>query len=411
MGNNNSKTVFSQCLEWLEIPPIISDFLDYRSPKLTIGATVRLFVEACLSGRKDTESIAINLKASPELQELTGVESISHSQLTRKLGQFPVWLSQYLFDRILGDLGNLLEETCTRKVPELPVGPLTLVDSSGIKLPGYSGKWAYVNKDKNQVKLHLSLSTEWPDIAVPRKVVLSTGAVSDTEVAFELVTDRGTTYVMDRGYIHYAHFKAWLEAGISFVARIQKRSKTQVLEERPIPEGEPDLLRDADVQMEVPKDRTQKMRLRLVEFKDSKDRTYRVVTTRWDLTAREVAECYRARWGIELFFKWMKQYLKLSKLYSAKPEAVWNHIYLCLISHALCALVKLKSGTGHGLCKVLKYMRQYMAKGWEEMLAELNRSPSKFSRGRQKKPIRGRPRKHPKKYKAQKQILADASSQ
>ncbi|XID94073.1 IS4 family transposase [Paenibacillaceae bacterium WGS1546] len=411
MGNNISKTVISQCLEWLDIPEFVSDFLDYRTNKLTLAASIRLFVEAQLSDRQDPECIVENLRDSEELQALTGLTSLSASRFSRKLSELPTWFLQYLFEDLTRRIHTALQQTCEDRGLKKELIPLSIIDSSSITLPDYHGKWAYFSKGKNQVKLHMRLSTQWPDLAIPSKVVLSTGAVADTEVAIELVTEQGTTYVMDRGYINYAHFKKWLKAGIRFVVRVQKRSKTQILEKRVLPSEEPDLLLDADVLMAVPERPNETMRLRLVEFKDDKERTYRLITSRWDLSAREIADIYRARWDIELFFKWMKQYLRLAKLYSNKPTAVWNQIYMALIAHALCVLVKLETGTKHGLCKVLKLMRQYMAKSWEKLLDALFRKPTKTSKGRQKKRKRGPPKKHPKKYVAQKLVLENEFNQ
>lgn len=407
MGNHNSKTVISQCFEWLDIPEFVCDYLDYRKQKLTLAASILLFVEAQLSDRKDPDCIVENLRDSVELQALTGIESLSASQFSRRLYELPTWLLQYLFENITRRIQDTFAQTCQSSGLKKELIPLSLIDSSSITLPDYHGKWAYTSKGKNQVKLHMRLSTQWPDLAIPSKVVLSTGAVADTEVAVELVTEQGTTYVMDRGYINYAHFKKWLEAGILFVARLQQRSKTKILEKRELPAEETNLLLDADVLMVVPKQPDQTMKLRLVEFKDDKGRIYRLVTSRWDLSAREIADIYRARWDVELFFKWMKQYLRLAKLYSYKPQAVWNQIYMSLIAHALCVLVKLHTGTKHGLCTVLKRMRQYMVKSWEKLLGTLFRKPTKTSKGRQKKPKRGRPRIHPKKQKSQKIVLAN----
>lgn len=411
MGNDISKSVISQCLEWLDISEFVGEFLDYRKHKLTLAASIRLFVEAQLSGRKDPECVVENLLDCPELQALTGLTSLSASQFSRKLAELPTWFLQYLFHDITRQMQSLLQATGEGGGLEKELMPLSIIDSSSITLPDYHGKWAYVSKGKNQVKLHLRLSTQWPDLAVPSKVVLSTGAVSDTEVAIELVTEQGTTYVMDRGYINYAHFKKWLKAGILFVVRLQMRSKTQILATRSIPEEDANVLLDADVLMTVPKRPDETMKLRLVEFKDDKGRTYRLITSRWDVTAREIADIYRARWDIELFFKWMKQYLHMAKLYSSKPAAVWNQIYMALIAHALCILVKLKTGTKHGLCKVLKLLRQYLFRSWEKLLAAMFRKPTKTSKGRQKKPKRGRPRKHPKKNVAQKMVLLSEFNQ
>jgi hypothetical protein len=158
-------------------------------------------------------------------------------------------------------------------------------------------------------------------------------------------------------------------------------------------------------QLTIPKHQDQTVVLRLVEYKDEKDRCYRVITNRWDLSAQEISEIYRDRWAVELFFKWMKQHHQLVKLYSSKPEAVWNQIYIGLIAYCLCALVKIQRGTKRSTWVVLRLIRLYMFKQWNEFLDELNRPPTKASKGRRKKGKPGRPRMHPEKPKAQKSIV------
>jgi len=405
MGNFNSKTVISQCLNWLDIPEWICSFLDYRTQKLTCRAAILLGIEAQLSGRQDPESIVYNLQVDDELKALTGLTSLSASQFSRGLNEMPTFLLQYLLQSVSCDVQAKLREARPGARTDKTIPKLSIIDSSSIPLPEFHGKWAYCSKDRNSVKLHLRLSTEWPDLAIPNKVILSTGAVTDSEVAVELVTEQGTTYVMDRGYINYAHYKKWLDSGILFVARLQTKNKTRILETRLTPEEESDLLLDADVLIQVTKKPETTIKLRLVEFKDEKNRVYRLITSNWELTAREIADIYRERWGIELFFKWMKQNLHLSKLYSYKPNAVWNQIYLALIAHALCVLVKLHTGAKQGLCQILKLMRVYISRSWEMLLAALFREPTKTSQGRRKKPKRGRKRLHPEKKKGIKVII------
>ncbi|TYR76204.1 transposase, partial [Rossellomorea vietnamensis] len=90
-----------------------------------------------------------------------------------------------------------------------------------------------------------------------------------------------------------------------------------------VPEGKT-ILRDAKVILGAEK----KMRpVRLVEYQDSEGKTYKVATTRWDLSAIEIAEIYKNRWIIELFFKWIKQSLRFVKVWSTKPQGIWNQMF------------------------------------------------------------------------------------
>jgi hypothetical protein len=178
---------------------------------------------------------------------------------------------------------------------------------------------------------------------------------------------------------------SWLEKNCQFVIRIKDRHLVkQVLEEYPTDAADPGLLRDAIVYlggahcwMEHP--------VRVVEFKDEKQRVYRIVTSRFDLSAREIADLYRQRWQIELFFRWMKQHLKFAKLYSYKPQAVWNHILMAMIAYSLMFLVRMQVQTSKTEWEILQLVRVYAHRSWIAFLVAVNKQPSGKTKGRQKR--------------------------
>ncbi|MBA9088446.1 IS4 transposase [Fontibacillus solani] len=223
--------------------------------------------------------------------------------------------------------------------------------------------------------------------------------MADSEVVMEMVVDDDSIYVMDRGYIAYRNYQAWTEQNRHFVARIQKRNRTELLRERPVPPNSK-VSRDADVKVSYT-EQGQKVdiELRLVEFSDDKDNFYRVLTNVDELSAEQISEIYRHRWMIELFFKWIKQHLKLVKLYSLDPEAIWTQMYLALTAYALVLIVKLETGTTRTPWKVLQLLRIHIHNSWEAFLEALFRQPTRTSKGRRKKAKIGRPRKYPLKLK------------
>jgi hypothetical protein len=288
------------------------------------------------------------------------------------------------------------------------LGRLHIIDSTSISLPEVAGKWAYVSKNKNAVKMHTRLVVADRNTVYPDKIIASTAGVadSDSEVVLELVTDSDAIYVFDRGYIVYGNYKTWVEQSLRFVARIQTRSKTAILMERDVPNGSP-VLRDADVRISFKKEgETFETELRLVEFLDEKGRMYRLLTNVCDLTADQISEVYRHRWMIELFFKWIKGHLKLVKLYSCDREAVWSQMYFALTAFALIRWIKLQTGAKQTAWDILKYVRNYASKTWQEFVDALFRPPGRTSKGRRKKPKVGRPRKHPEKKKVAR-VIAD----
>ncbi|MBG9793202.1 hypothetical protein ABD76_12135 [Paenibacillus dendritiformis] len=201
-------------------------------------------------------------------------------------------------------------------------------------------------------------------------------------MVLDLVIDGDAIHVLDRGYITYRHYKQWLDHNLSFVARIQKSSKTAIICEREVDETTP-VLRDADVIVSYKDEEGQviEVQLRLVEYTDEKNRQYRVLTNVWDKSAAQFCEIYQCRWMIELFFKWMRKQMSLVHLYSSHPAAVWNQIFLALIAYDLVMLVRKEAETTQTLWSFVKLLRAYMNKTWDQFLMALHRKPTKALEG------------------------------
>lgn len=399
MGSISEKTVIEKCLQMLDIADYRHPYSDHGAKKLLTGQAILLLVEAQLHQHHSLWEISENLRARKEMQELTGLEEIHASTIHRKLESLPLQMLQQLCQTILERVND-----CHRDKKGFPnLGKLHAVDATKIVLPKKAGEWAFCSKSENSIKIHMRYVIADETTAYPDQFMLSTGAVSDHEGGIALVTDPHATHILDRGYLGYKQFQSWNELGIPFVARVKANSNLLTIEERDIPD-DTCLLRDADVQLQASKT-SEPFVLRLVEFQDDEDHIYRLLTNRWDITAEEVSEIYRYRWKIELFFKWIKQHLRVVKLYNHKPEAVWSQIYIAMIAYGLCELIRMETGTKRTIWEVLKLLRIYWHDRWEQFIASLCRSPSRTSRGRKKKAKLGRPRKHPKKLKAVQFVL------
>jgi hypothetical protein len=275
-----------------------------------------------------------------------------------------------------------INETKTGTGISPTIGRLHIVDATDISLPSFLGHWARCGSRKTGVRLHVRLVVADPNTVFPDKVIASTVNVRESKVALELVLENDVTYVMDRGYENCLHFEKWVAGGKLFVARVRDRTRLHPVngsERETLPcDGQLQVLQDVDVLTN--KTTTP---LRLVAFQDDKGRRYRVLTNRWDLTAAEVASIYKNRWKIELFFKWVKQHLKLVKLHGCQPDSVWNQLFLSLIAFAVSLLVKLDLQTSKSQWKVLQLLRTYIYHTWEQFKLELNRPPTRHSKGRQ----------------------------
>lgn len=377
----SDKQVVRQCLSYLPLQDFIAPILDYRKQLKTVN-----LLKILISGQLlDWDSLGIiesAIRSDEEYQTEFQITSINKSQLSRRINDVPVEVTQTLFAAVVHEIRKRLNLSPSRNNSKLT---LAVIDSTSLRMPPVLGDWAYVTRKQNSVKVHTRLMVIDKNTAYPDKIVPSTGNISDYEGSDDLVVDPGVLYVMDRGYVCYKRMEKWATSKIDFVVRLANHHYAEVLEERKISADEHAVVRDAIVLLgNQPKTRM-KTPLRLIEFYDDQGRFYRLVTTKHDLSAAELMDVYRNRWLVELFFKWLKQHLKFAKLYSHQPNAVWNHIFLALVAYGLSYLIKLELETKLTGWDVLKLIRLYATKRWSNFYAEVHRKPSKFSKGKQQK--------------------------
>lgn len=371
------KQLISQCLSVLPTEKFSCPLLNYGYDKLSIDALMKIFVAAQLDKWESYEEMEEKLRANPEFCESINLPSISASQLSRRINDLPTVYCQELFQRVIHTIQELTKD---RKGISPEIGILNIVDSTHLKLPPELCDWAFVTKGWNVVKMHTRVKVVSKEIVFPDKIIPSTGNVGDVETGNLLVEEDDATYLMDRGYPSKKNVQNWVDKGIYFVVRINKSIKTVPLEQ--YNPDHPSVLSDAKIQCshsDTP--------LRLVEFEDEKGRLYRLLTSRWDLSAEQIMDLYRYRWMIETFFKWVKQHLRLVKIWSTKPQGMWNQMFLALVAYGLALILQIKLESKKTLWQFLRLLRIYMYKPYSEFRKTLHRTKSKTSRGRQKIPI------------------------
>lgn len=372
-------TVISQCLSLLPTKYLSCPVLNYDMKKLSAEALIKIFIAAQLGKWNSYREFAIKMRAYKDFMGHIDLDSISASQLSRRINELDTSILQNLFFKVVSEL-----KYHTHSLPGLPpnIGRLRIVDATHIKLPAILSGWAQVTKGWTVVKMHTRLIVASPDIHYPDKIVPSNGKVQDHEGGDLLIEISDATYVMDRGYMDFFRMNQWIKDQIKFVVRLREKINVQILEEYEIPEGS-NVQRDAKVIM----GETGKMEpVRLIEFLDEEGKLYKLATTRWDLAATEIAEIYKNRWIIELFFKWIKQSLRFVKVWSTKPQGIWNQMFIAMIAYILTLMVKLKTKSNKTLLSILTIIRTYFDNPWEEFITELEYTPSKTSKGRQKVP-------------------------
>src|SRR5699024_7358417 len=171
---------------------------------------------------------------------------------------------------------------------------------------------------KSGIKLHLRLVFMEQGLSYPDQAVITNAAEHDRGQLEGLIDDKACMYAFDRGYLDYERFDRMTDAGYYFVSRRRKNAAVRGLDTFSVladTNGSSDEL----VEIGTTQNRSENVfrRLKLV---DTKGNELVLITKRFDLDADEIAEIYKSRWAIELFFKWMKQHLSIKKFYGHSDQ-------------------------------------------------------------------------------------------
>jgi hypothetical protein len=232
---------------------------------------------------------------------------------------------------------------------------LLSLDSSMVELCAESFDWARYKKTKGALKLHLVLDH---DGCLPCYAVITEGRRADVKEARKIGFAPGTIVVFDRGYPDYAWWLELTRAHVDFVTRLKDDASYGVVEERPSQEGS-DILRDEVILLTSQQEVGPEARLRRIEvWVEEKQETLVFVTNNLRLAARTIARIYQERWQIELFFKALKQGLKVKTFVGTSENAVQIQIWTALIAMLVLKYLQLKSTFGWSLSNLIALLRQ-----------------------------------------------------
>lgn len=227
-------------------------------------------------------------------------------------------------------------------IDEIKNHTIKLIDSTTVNLCLNLFDWAKFRTAKGGLKIH----TVWDDqLGLPDLVNISEAKVHDRYGLENNVFDKGTIIVEDRGYFDFYLMMNRIKAQNIFVTRIKQNTVYKSLEELELPEEkDQDILKDELIELtsKTAKDAgiyTEKLRLVHV-YKEDENKVIEIITNQLDWSARTIAELYKKRWDIELFFKAMKQNLQIKTFLGTSENAVKSQIFVALISYLLLELIR-----------------------------------------------------------------------
>jgi len=207
---------------------------------------------------------------------------------------------------------------------------IELIDSTPIQLKGLGYEWTKDNHRIKGLKTHVVYSL---DLRMPKYFTITDANVNDIEEAQKLEITKGTTYVFDKGYYDYGWWWQLCTAGCWFVTRPKKDIRYEVIKERQA-QGK-NILLDRTIKLTTEAGRRYKGRLRLITIITDDGKIMDIITNKLKGTSVNIANLYKKRWQIELFFKWLKQNLKIKKFLGRSENAVKIQIITAMISYLL----------------------------------------------------------------------------
>ena len=233
--------------------------------------------------------------------------------------------------------------------------PLRTLDTTLIELCASVFDWARFVRTKGAIKLHLQLDHQG---CLPCWALVTEGDVNDVRVAQTLTFAPGTIVVVDRGYLDYALYQRWTVANVGFVTRPRTNMLYHVLDRRPVSARGP-VLTDEVIRLTGPHapERCSVPLRQVTIWDETQQRRLTFLTNLLHLAANTIAAIYKERWQIELFFKALKQNLKVKTFVGTSENAVQVQIWTALIALLLLKFLQLKSTWSWSLSNLAALLR------------------------------------------------------
>jgi hypothetical protein len=227
-------------------------------------------------------------------------------------------------------------------------------DSTTINLCLSLFPWAHFRRTKGAIKLHTLLDLRG---SIPSFIHITPGTVHDVSVLDELIPEPGALYVLDRSYVDFARLYRLHEAQAGFVIRARKNLRFRRRYSSPV-DRSTGIICDQTVVLVTPKSlEAYPEPLRRVRFRDPEtQKQITLLSNRFSLPAATIGQLYRSRWQVELFFKWIKQHLRIKAFYGTSENAVKTQIWIAISIYVLVAIVRKRLGIECSLYTMLQIL-------------------------------------------------------
>ena len=354
---NSGKTIFAQLMEFI---PSAYQFRccveryhgHYKVKSFSCWDQFLTLAFAQLTFRESLRDIEACLRTTPQKLYHMGIRSTVSRNTLANANQVRDW-------RIYADFAQILIQQARSLYQGESFGveldnTVYALDATTIDLCLSLFPWAQFRRRKSAVKLHTLLDLRG---SIPSVVIVTGGQVHEVNILDQLIWEPGAIYLMDRGYLDFKRLYRIQLSGAFFVTRAKKRFDCRRLYSQVI-DKKTGLQCDQIVVLNnpVPK-RGYPERLRRVRYFDGvSQKRFVFLTNNFLLPALTITELYRCRWKVELFFRWIKQHLRIKAFYGTSENAVRTQVWIAIAVYVLVAIVKKKLHVELSLHSILQIL-------------------------------------------------------
>lgn len=349
MRHHNS--VFHDLLKrvpWAEFERLVAaHHADRRVRRMPTKSQFIALLYGQLCGAVSLREIVAGLESHAARLYHAGARTVSRSTLADANARRPSAVFSQLFAAMVGHAQRGLRRAIGEAV--------YLIDSTSLRLSGLGAEWARFSAKACGAKLHVIYDA---DAEQPIYAAVTPARVNDITAAHAMPLEAGATYVFDLGYYDYRWWAEMDKAGCRIVTRFKSNTPLRLIAELEVPEGASDILSDRIGLLPKRQAGSRKNPfsdpVREVRVKTATGKVLRILSNDLDASAQEMADLYKRRWAIELFFRWVKQTLKIRHFLGTSENAVRIQIAVALIAFLL---LRLAHATQAALTQPLTFAR------------------------------------------------------
>jgi len=351
---NLGRLVFTQIVDLVHREQFDRCVSKHPMPRKSKGFTARdqflCMAFAQLTFRESLRDIEACLASQSTLLYAMGIRGLANRTNLAYANEHRDWHVYFELAQILVRQARSLytNDSYVKEIDEV----VYALDASTIDLCLSLFPWAWFRRAKSAIKLHTMIDLRG---SIPVFIAITEGKVHDVNAMDWIVFEAGAFYVMDRGYVDFARLADIGKALAFFVTRAKSNMSYYVKESRPV-DRSAGLRSDQTIRLSSKKSKRQYPGdIRRVSFRDAETGKLLVfLTNNFDIAAIVVARIYKARWQIELFFKWIKQNLRIKAFYGLSENAVKTQIWIAVSVYLMVAILNKKLDVGQSMSRILQ---------------------------------------------------------